>query len=85
MNACSQHRGILDAQGVPVPTPQRLFVNDTVYANVNEKSHECIERTEAVGFEAIFILLGKSGILKCQVSGPSGSGQPRGHGGSPYK
>lgn len=28
--ACSQRRGVLDDQGTPLPTPQRLFVDDSV-------------------------------------------------------
>ena len=34
--ACTQRRGVLDAAGDPVATPQRLFVDDSVHADIYE-------------------------------------------------
>ena len=64
--ACSQRRGVLDDQGTPLPTPQRLFVDDSVYAEIYQASHERMERAVAAGIEAIFILLGQSDLAKRQ-------------------
>jgi len=32
--ACSHRVGVLQADGTPVPTPQQLFVDDLVYADI---------------------------------------------------
>lgn len=65
--ACSQRRGVLDANGKPVPTPQRLFVDDSVYADIYEQHTKArVEQTVAAGIEAIFILLGVSELSKRQ-------------------
>ena len=64
--ACSQRTGVLDKDGNPVPTPQRLFVDDSVYAEVYEADRVRIEQTIAAGIEAIFILLGHSDLSKRQ-------------------
>lgn len=65
--ACSQRRGVLDTDGQPVATPQRLFVDDSVYAEVYERhTKDRIEQTVAAGIEAIFILLGVSDLAKRQ-------------------
>ena len=64
--ACSQRRGVLDKDGKPLPTPQRLFVDDSVYAEIYEDDRERIEQTIAAGIEAIFILLGRSDLSKRQ-------------------
>ena len=64
--ACTQRVGVLDDQGLPVPTPQRMFVDDSVYADIYEDDRERIEQTIAAGIEAIFILLGRSDLAKRQ-------------------
>jgi len=64
--ACTQRTGVLDSDGNPVPTPQQLFVDYSVYANVYEVDRARIEQTVAVGIEAIFILLGQSDLTKRQ-------------------
>ena len=63
---CSQRRGVLDPNGKPTPTPQRLFVDDSVYADVYNPDRVRIEQTIAAGIEAIFILLGQSDLAKRQ-------------------
>ena len=57
---------MLDASGNPLPTPQRLFVNDSVYAEIYEDDKIRIEQTVAAGIESIFILLGVSDLAKRQ-------------------
>ncbi|KAL7523262.1 hypothetical protein ACHAXR_000668, partial [Thalassiosira sp. AJA248-18] len=64
--ACTQRLGVLDPQGNPRPTPQRLFVDDSVYAEVYEESRARITQAIAAGIEAIFILLGHSDLSKRQ-------------------
>ena len=64
--ACSQRVGVLDANGIPVPTPQRLFVDDSVYADIYNEDKVRIEQTVAAGIETIFILLGASDLDKRQ-------------------
>ena len=64
--ACTQRRGVLDEAGNPVATPQRLFVDDSVYADIYEATRVRIEQTVAAGIEAIFILLGQSDVSKRQ-------------------
>ena len=64
--ACTQCRGVLDDRGHPLPTPQRLFVDDSVYAEIYEHNRQRIEQTVAAGIEAIFILLGHSDLSKRQ-------------------
>jgi len=64
--ACTQRKGVLDTNGNPVPTPQRLFVDDSVYAEVYHDDRIRIEQTIAAGIEAIFILLGHSNLDKRQ-------------------
>ncbi|KAL7525092.1 hypothetical protein ACHAXR_000858, partial [Thalassiosira sp. AJA248-18] len=63
---CSQRLGVLDASGAPVPTPQRLFVDDSVYADIYDDNKVRMEQTVAAGIEAIFILLGRSELHKRQ-------------------
>ena len=48
------------------PLPQRLFINDSVFAKVYSKDRVRIEQTIAAGIEAIFILLGQSDLAKRQ-------------------
>ena len=64
--SCSKRQGVLNANGEPVPTPQDLFVDDSLYAEVYEHDRERIEQTIAAGIEAIFILLGQSNLSKRQ-------------------
>ena len=64
--ACTQRLGVLDGNGNPVPTPQRLFVDDSVYTEVFEITRVRIEQAVAAGIEAIFILLGQSDLSKRQ-------------------
>ena len=64
--SCSQRTGVLDASGNPLPTPQRLFVDDSVYAEIYEDDKIRIEQTVAAGIESIFILLGVSDLAKRQ-------------------
>jgi len=64
--ACSQRVGVLQADGTPVPTPQRLFVDDSVYADIYDDDRVRIEQTIAAGIETIFILLGASDLDKRQ-------------------
>ena len=64
--ACSQRVGVLNHSGQPVPTPQRLFVDDSVYADIYEEDRVRIEQTVAAGIETIFILLGASDLSKRQ-------------------
>ena len=64
--ACTTRRGVLDKMGQAVPTPQRLFVDDSVYAEIYEKDRIRIDQTVAAGIEAIFILLGRSDLAKRQ-------------------
>lgn len=64
--ACSQRRGVLDENGLPVPTPQRLFVDDSVYADIYEETRIRMEQTIAAGIETIFILLGESDLARRQ-------------------
>ena len=64
--ACSQRRGVLDEKGLPVPTPQRLFVDDSVYADIYEETRIRMEQTIAAGIETIFILLGESDLTRRQ-------------------
>ncbi|KAL7545571.1 hypothetical protein ACHAWF_008925, partial [Thalassiosira exigua] len=64
--ACSQRRGVRTSDGTDVPTPQRLFVDDAVYADIYQKNRERIERAVAAGIEAIYILLGRSDLSKRQ-------------------
>ena len=64
--ACTQRKGVLDDKGHPLPTPQRLFVDDSVYAEIYEHNRQRIEQTIAAGIEAIFILLGHSDLSKRQ-------------------
>ena len=64
--ACTQRVGVLNSDGKPVPTPQRLFVDDSVYADIYEVDRIRIEQTVAAGIEAIFILLGRSDLSKRQ-------------------
>ena len=63
---CTQRVGVLDSSGTPRPTPQRLFVDDSVYAEVYEEDRVRIEQTIAAGIEAIFVLLGYSDLSKRQ-------------------
>ena len=64
--ACSQWRGVLDEHGNPRPTPQRLFVDELVYAEIYEDDKTRIEQAIAAGIEAIFVLLGQSELTKRQ-------------------
>ena len=64
--SCTQRTGVLDKAGHPVPTPQRLFVDDSVYAEIWERTRIRIEQTIAAGIESIFILLGHSDLDKRQ-------------------
>ena len=64
--ACSQRQGVLDRDGLPKPTPQRLFVDDSVYADIYEADKTRLEQTVAAGIEAIFILLGESDLSQRQ-------------------
>jgi hypothetical protein len=64
--SCSKRQGVLDANGDPAPTPQDLFVDDSLYAEVYEHDRDRIEQTIAAGIEAIFILLGQSDLTKRQ-------------------
>ena len=66
--ACTQRRGVLDAKGNPVPTPQSMFVDDSIYAKIYEKTRERIEQNVAAGIKAIFILFGRSDLPKRQYS-----------------
>ena len=59
---CTQRRGVLNGNGKPVPTPQRLFVDDSVYADVYKHDKLRIEQTIAAGIDSIFILLGVSNL-----------------------
>ena len=63
---CQQRRGVLDDKGELVPTPQRMFVDDSVYADIYNKDKARIEQAIAAGIEAIFILLGRSDLSKRQ-------------------
>ena len=63
---CSQQKGVLDAEGKPKPTLQRVFVDDLVYADIFESNKCRIEQTVAAGIESIFILLGRSDLSKRQ-------------------
>ena len=63
---CTQHTGVLDSEGHPKPTPQRLFVDDSVYAEVFQALRTRLEQAIACGIEAIFILLGQSDLKKRQ-------------------
>ena len=51
--ACTQCVGLLDISGNPCPTPQHLFVDDSVYAEVYEDNWVFIEQTNAAGIKAI--------------------------------
>jgi hypothetical protein len=51
---------------MPVPTPQRLFVDDSVYVEIYKDDKLRIEKTVAAGIEAIFILLGDLDLSKWQ-------------------
>ena len=64
--ACTTRTGVLDNKGQPCPTPQRLFVDDSVYAEIYEDERTRIKQTIAAGIEAIFILLGHSDLSKRQ-------------------
>ena len=64
--ACTQRVGALNSDGKPVPTLQRLFVDDSVYADIYKVDRIRIEQTVAAGIEAIFILLGCSDLSKRQ-------------------
>ena len=64
--ACSKRTGVLDADGSPVSTPQNMFVDDSVYAEIYEHNRARVEQTVAAGIEAIFILLGSSDLSKRQ-------------------
>ncbi len=63
---CTQRVGVLDSSGTPRPTLQRLFVDDSVYADVYKEDRACIEQTITAGIEAIIILLGYSDLSKQQ-------------------
>jgi len=63
---CTQRTGVLDSEGHPKPTPQRLFVDDSVYAEVFQALRTRLEQAIACGIEAIFILLGQSDLKKRQ-------------------
>ena len=58
------NRGVLDAQGEPVPTPHAYYVDDGVYVEVFDT--ERVERALAASIEAIFILLGDSDLAHRQ-------------------
>jgi len=62
--SCSQHTGVLDTSGKPLPTPQKLLVEDSVYAEIYEDDKIRIEQIVAAGIESIFILLGVSNLSK---------------------
>jgi len=64
--ACTKRKGVLDREGEPVSTPQSMFVDDSLYAEVYEDDRVRIEQTIAAGIEAIFILLGQSDLSKRQ-------------------
>jgi len=64
--ACQQRRGVLNNKGEPVPTPQRMFVDDGVLADIYNDDKVRIEKAIAAGIEAIFILLGRSDLSKRQ-------------------
>ena len=64
--SCTQRKGVLQADETPAPTPQRLFVDDSVYADIYEDDRVRIEQTVAAGIETIFILLGSSDLDKRQ-------------------
>jgi hypothetical protein len=64
--ACSKRKGVLDAEGNPVSTPQNMFDDDSIYAEIYEHNRARVEQTVAAGIEAIFILLGRSDLIKRQ-------------------
>ena len=64
---CSQRVGTLDSTGRPVPTSQRMFVDDSVYAEVYSEDRVRIKRAIAAGIEAMFILLGRLDLSERQV------------------
>ena len=53
-----QHTGVLDASRKPLPTPQKLFVDDSVYAHIYKDNKIRIEQIVAADIKSIFILLG---------------------------
>ena len=58
--ADSINTGVLDAQGLPVPTPHHVFVDDDIYLDVFDTVR--VEQAISASIEAIFILLGKSDL-----------------------
>jgi len=62
--ACSQRVGVLNADGTPDTTPERLFLDDSVYADIYNDDRVRIEQTVASGIRTNFILFGASDLDK---------------------
>ena len=60
------NKGVLDANGEAVNTPQDMFVDDLVYADVCGVVHQRMEQAAAASIEAIFITLGESDLRSRQ-------------------
>ena len=60
------NKGVLDANGQDVNTPQDMFVDDLVYADIFGVVHQRMEQAAAASIEAIFITLGESDLLSRQ-------------------
>ena len=56
------NQGVADAQGNDKNTPHDMFVDDIVYADIYEPSHERTEQAGAASIEANFTTLGPSDI-----------------------
>ena len=64
--SCTKRRGVLDEKGDPVPTPQNMSVDNSMYAEVFEHDREHIKQSIVAGIKAIFVLLGQSDLEKRQ-------------------
>ena len=60
------NKGALDKDGNAANTPHDIFVDDAIYVNVPEPTHERVEQAAAASIEAIFTTLGDSDLASRQ-------------------
>ena len=60
------NKGVLDESGEAVNTPQDMFVDDLVYADVFGVVNQRMEQAAAASIEAIFTTLGESDLRSRQ-------------------